>query len=29
VHYEVRVNDEPQDPEKFIDLARVMPAAER
>ncbi|HWO86576.1 MAG TPA: peptidoglycan DD-metalloendopeptidase family protein [Stellaceae bacterium] len=29
VHYEVRVNDEPQDPEKFIGLARVMPAAER
>ena len=29
VHYEVRVNDEPQDPEKFIGLAGVMPAAER
>jgi murein DD-endopeptidase MepM/ murein hydrolase activator NlpD len=29
VHYEVRVNDEPQDPEKFIGLARVMPAAQR
>jgi murein DD-endopeptidase MepM/ murein hydrolase activator NlpD len=29
VHYEVRVNDKPQDPEKFIGLARVMPAAER
>jgi murein DD-endopeptidase MepM/ murein hydrolase activator NlpD len=29
VHYEVRVNDEPQDPEKFIGLARVIPAAER
>ena len=29
VHYEVRVNDEPQDPEKFIGLARMMPAAER
>jgi murein DD-endopeptidase MepM/ murein hydrolase activator NlpD len=29
VHYEVRVNDEPQDPEKFIGLARVMPAVER
>jgi murein DD-endopeptidase MepM/ murein hydrolase activator NlpD len=28
VHYEVRVNDEPQDPEKFIGLARVIPAAE-
>jgi murein DD-endopeptidase MepM/ murein hydrolase activator NlpD len=24
VHYEVRVNDEPQDPEKFIGLARVI-----
>ena len=29
VHYEVRVNNEPQDPEKFIGLARVIPAAER
>jgi murein DD-endopeptidase MepM/ murein hydrolase activator NlpD len=29
VHYEVLVNGEPQDPEKFIGLARVMPAAER
>lgn len=29
VHYEVRVNDEPQDPEKFIGLARVIPTAER
>jgi murein DD-endopeptidase MepM/ murein hydrolase activator NlpD len=29
VHYEVRVNDEPQDPEKFIGLARIIPAAER
>ena len=29
VHYEVRVNDESQDPEKFIGLARVIPAAER
>jgi len=29
VHYEVLVNDEPQDPEKFIGLARVIPAAER
>ncbi len=27
VHYEVRVNDEPQDPEKFIGLARVIPAS--
>jgi murein DD-endopeptidase MepM/ murein hydrolase activator NlpD len=29
VHYEVIVNDEPQDPEKFIGLARVIPAAEK
>jgi murein DD-endopeptidase MepM/ murein hydrolase activator NlpD len=29
VHYEVLVNDEPQDPEKFIGLARVIPAAEK
>jgi murein DD-endopeptidase MepM/ murein hydrolase activator NlpD len=29
VHYEVRVNDEPQDPEKFIGLAHVIPAAEK
>jgi murein DD-endopeptidase MepM/ murein hydrolase activator NlpD len=29
VHYEVRVNDEPQDPEKFIGLARVIPAGQR
>jgi murein DD-endopeptidase MepM/ murein hydrolase activator NlpD len=29
VHYEVRVNDEPQDPAKFIGLARVIPAANR
>lgn len=29
VHYEVRVNDEPQDPEKFIGLARVIPAADK
>jgi murein DD-endopeptidase MepM/ murein hydrolase activator NlpD len=27
VHYEILVNDEPQDPEKFIGLARVIPAA--
>jgi hypothetical protein len=27
VHYEVLVNNEPQDPEKFIGLARVIPAA--
>ncbi len=29
VHYEVLVNNEPQDPEKFIGLARIIPAAER
>lgn len=29
VHYEVLVNGEWQDPEKFIGLARVIPAAER
>jgi murein DD-endopeptidase MepM/ murein hydrolase activator NlpD len=29
VHYEVLVNDEPQDPEKFVGLARVLPVAER
>jgi murein DD-endopeptidase MepM/ murein hydrolase activator NlpD len=29
VHYEVLVNDEPQDPEKFIGLARVIPIADR
>jgi murein DD-endopeptidase MepM/ murein hydrolase activator NlpD len=29
VHYEVLVNDEPQDPQKFIGLARVIPAAEK
>jgi murein DD-endopeptidase MepM/ murein hydrolase activator NlpD len=29
VHYEVRVNDEPQDPEKFIGLARMIPASDR
>jgi murein DD-endopeptidase MepM/ murein hydrolase activator NlpD len=29
VHYEILVNSEPQDPEKFIGLARVIPAAER
>ncbi|MGC2203467.1 MAG: M23 family metallopeptidase [Stellaceae bacterium] len=29
VHYEVRVNNEPQDPEKFVGLARVIPAAHR
>jgi murein DD-endopeptidase MepM/ murein hydrolase activator NlpD len=26
VHYEVLVNGEPQNPEKFVDLARFMPA---
>jgi murein DD-endopeptidase MepM/ murein hydrolase activator NlpD len=29
VHYEILVNDEPQDPEKFLGLARVIPAAGR
>lgn len=29
VHYEVLVNDEAQDPEKFLGLARVIPAADR
>ncbi len=29
VHYEVLVNGEPQDPEKFIGLARLIPAAAR
>jgi murein DD-endopeptidase MepM/ murein hydrolase activator NlpD len=29
VHYEIVVNGEPQDPEKFIGLARVIPAADR
>jgi murein DD-endopeptidase MepM/ murein hydrolase activator NlpD len=29
VHYEIRVNDEPQDPEKFLGLARVIPAADK
>jgi murein DD-endopeptidase MepM/ murein hydrolase activator NlpD len=29
VHYEILVNDEPQDPEKFLGLARVIPAANR
>jgi len=29
VHYEVLVNNEPQDPEKFIGLARVIPATDR
>jgi murein DD-endopeptidase MepM/ murein hydrolase activator NlpD len=28
VHYEVLVNDEPQDPEKFLGLARLIPVAE-
>jgi murein DD-endopeptidase MepM/ murein hydrolase activator NlpD len=29
VHYEIRVNDEPQDPEKFIGLSGVIPAVNR
>lgn len=29
VHYEVLVNGEAQDPEKFLGLARVIPAADR
>lgn len=29
VHYEVRVNGQPQDPNKFIGLARLIPAAAR
>ena len=29
VHYEVRVNDEPQDPEKFLGLAHVIPVADK
>jgi len=29
VHYEILVNGEPQDPAKFISLARVIPAADR
>jgi murein DD-endopeptidase MepM/ murein hydrolase activator NlpD len=29
VHYEIRVNDEPQDPEKFLGLAHVIPAADQ
>ena len=29
VHYEIRVNEEPQDPEKFLGLSRVIPAANR
>ena len=29
VHYEVLVNGEPQDPEKFLGLARVVQAAQR
>jgi murein DD-endopeptidase MepM/ murein hydrolase activator NlpD len=29
VHYEVRVDGQPQDPEKFLDLARLLPAATR
>lgn len=29
VHYEVRVNGQPQDPEKFIELSRLIPVAAR
>jgi murein DD-endopeptidase MepM/ murein hydrolase activator NlpD len=29
VHYEVVVNGEPQDPEKFLSLARLVPVAQR
>ncbi|HEY3908931.1 MAG TPA: peptidoglycan DD-metalloendopeptidase family protein [Stellaceae bacterium] len=29
VHYEVRVNGQPQDPEKFIELSRLIPDAAR
>ena len=29
VHYEVLVNGEPHDPEKFLGLARVVSAAQR
>jgi murein DD-endopeptidase MepM/ murein hydrolase activator NlpD len=29
VHYEIRVNDEPQDPAKFIGLAHLIPISER
>lgn len=29
VHYEILVNDEPQDPEKFLGLARLIPVSER
>jgi len=29
VHYEILVNDEPQDPEKFLGLARVISVADR
>ncbi len=29
VHYEIVVNDEPQDPEKFLGLAHVISAADR
>ena len=29
VHYEIRVNDEPQDPEKFLGLAHVIPVADK
>jgi murein DD-endopeptidase MepM/ murein hydrolase activator NlpD len=29
VHYEVLVNGEPQDPAKFLGLARLVPVAQR
>ncbi len=29
VHYEVLVNGEPQDPEKFLGLARLVQVAHR
>jgi murein DD-endopeptidase MepM/ murein hydrolase activator NlpD len=29
VHYEILVNDEPQDPEKFLGLPRLIPVAEK
>jgi hypothetical protein len=29
VHYEVIVNGQPRDPEKFIEFARLVPIAEK
>ncbi len=29
LHYEVRINNAPQDPEKFLELSRLIPAAAR